>query len=385
VGRWLPGRAYRLEGLDAAGRPMRDKAGAARLECRLGADGKEVERTWWTLDLQNRLTLTLKKNGAGKVLEECCFTTGGKPVLFAEGYHRWTAKYDEPGNQLGRAFFGTDGKPCLSVWGQHRFTEKYDERGNRIEAAFFGIDGEPCLHRSGVHRWTAKFDERGNQVEFVNFGTDGQLINNKEGFARRRKTYDGKGQLRETAYWVATPEGTLALQKRQDGAGRVLEEAFFTPDGKAALFANGQHRWTLKYDERGNRIEGANFGLDGKPCLTRSGVHRWAAKYDERGNKFEEATFGLHGTLVNTELGFARKRWIREPAGEVMDVERFTADGKPVRFRVLVHNVTPGSVGDKAGLRAGDILVEVGAKDSRGDNLSKLLLPGGAALAVQTA
>ena len=44
---------------------------------------------------------------------------------------------------LEEAFFTSEGRPTLHKDGYHRFTARYDERGNRAETSYFGLDGKP--------------------------------------------------------------------------------------------------------------------------------------------------------------------------------------------------------------------------------------------------
>ena len=49
------------------------------------------------------------------------------------------------------AYFGSDGKPTLQKNGYHKFTALYNERGNRIEERYFGLDNQPILSKAGFH------------------------------------------------------------------------------------------------------------------------------------------------------------------------------------------------------------------------------------------
>ena len=41
---------------------------------------------------------------------------------------------------------------CLYKYGWHKWTNRFDERGNQVEESYFGIDEKPSLHRNGLHR-----------------------------------------------------------------------------------------------------------------------------------------------------------------------------------------------------------------------------------------
>ena len=85
----------------------------------------------------------------------------------------WTAKYDERGNKVEEAYFGTDGKPVINNPATPDGPASTTTGGIRSNS-YFGIDGKPVLDTDGVARWTAKYDDRGNEVEEAYFGTDGK-------------------------------------------------------------------------------------------------------------------------------------------------------------------------------------------------------------------
>ena len=82
---------------------------------------------------------------------------------------------------------------------------------------------------------------------------------------------------------VDRDSGFHRISKVRDELGRVVEEAYFDPDGKPTLHKNGYHKFTARYDDRGNRIQERYFGLDNQPILSRAGFHLWKASYDARG------------------------------------------------------------------------------------------------------
>ena len=75
--------------------------------------------------------------------------------------------------------YGVDGKPCLSNDGYAKFTAKYDDRGNQIETAFYGVDGKPCLSNDGFAKMTAKYDDRGNCIRIFVYDTVGNDLTEK--------------------------------------------------------------------------------------------------------------------------------------------------------------------------------------------------------------
>ena len=128
------------------------------------------------------------------------------------------------------AYFDEPGRPTRHKDGYARFTAKYDERGNQIEEAYFDEHGRPTRHKDGYARLTAKYDERGNQIE-----------------------------NRPTSTSTASPPGTRtatpgAPPSTTSGA-TWTEEAYFDEAGRPTRHKDGYARLTAQYDERGNQIE----------------------------------------------------------------------------------------------------------------------------------
>ena len=61
--------------------------------------------------------------------------------MHKDGYAKFTAKYDERGNQTEGIYFGVDGKPCLSKDGYAKRAMDYDENGNWLRTHLFDVEG----------------------------------------------------------------------------------------------------------------------------------------------------------------------------------------------------------------------------------------------------
>ena len=318
------------------GAPLVASSGSAKITRRYDAQGELLEKAYWTLGQRGNYVLRRRADAADHPLELAYFTPDGRPVLHANGYHRWTARYDQRGNLVEGTVFGLDDKPCLHRYGYHRWVARYDDHGYQVEWMGFGIDAAPCLCSQGHHRWTARYNDHGHQVEVAFFGLDDRpralAQGVYRGFARLTSDYDSKGKLRQRGYWVPDGKGGCVLCRRADAADRTLERVYFTPAGRPALNREGIHRLVFRFDERGNRIEGAFFGLDGKPCLYRDGNHRWTARYDQRGRQVEWAYFGVDGRPValrqGTNKGCARLTREYDATGKLRQLCHFVPDGK---------------------------------------------------------
>jgi hypothetical protein len=91
-----------------------------------------------------------------------------------DGYAKWTAKYDERGNQVEAAFFGVDGAPVSRAGGYFKRVDKYDDRGNRIERAWFGTQAEP-VEVEGAHRLVRTYDPVGKVVSENRYDPQGNV------------------------------------------------------------------------------------------------------------------------------------------------------------------------------------------------------------------
>jgi hypothetical protein len=321
----------RFFGLD--GKPVVTKWGYARLTRTYDAQGTYQGQTQWVVDTKGAYVPSRRLDGRGKVLEQWYFTPDGQPSRHVHGWHRSTAKYDERGNKLEVTYFDLTGRPMASVGRDHRVAARYDERNNQIEERFFGLDDKPV-----VTKW---------------------------GYARLTRTYDAQGKYQGQIQWVLDTKGKYVLSKRLDARGKVLEQAYFTPDGQPSRHADGYHRSTSKYDERGNVLELSYFDSEGRPTAHEWGYHRWVNRYDGRNNRIEERFFGVDGRPVMVKHGYARLMreydeggayrgqtvWVlhskgdyvlsrrEDGRGKVLEEAFFSEDGKP-QLKFGYHRAT---------------------------------------------
>jgi hypothetical protein len=325
---------------DALGRPVAGTDGFHRLRVRVAGRGTEAEFAFFGAD--------------------------GKAVANRQGFHRFLAVYDEHGVEQRMDYLGPDGRPAVHhdpTGDYFRRTTTSDDRGNLLERSFWldGPDGTSVLHfrtdargnrteevaltadarpssfdNGSTRRWTARYDARDHRVEQTYFDADGKPVTCRtalpEPHARATWSYDRQDRLVERAFWVVGPAGELRMCRRENGKGKIVEEAFFDDAGRPRLDPTWrQHRWTAEYDARGNVIAGANFGLDGEPVLHPEGDHRWTAKYDDHDNKIELSSFGTDGKpVVLAATGACR--WTAKFDGADRRTEEcfYGVDGRPV-------------------------------------------------------
>jgi YD repeat-containing protein len=108
----------------------------------------------------------------------------------------------------------------------------------------------------------------------------------------------------------------------------------------------GNHMLCSFYDSRGRVIEARSFGVDGQPCATKDGYAIMRAKYDEQGNLIEQAYFDT--------------------------------EDRPIRMRLVVMQIVPGSTADHTGLVPGDVVWQYGGQDVHelGEFLRRIRSPG---------
>src|SRR5204863_51794 len=111
----------------------------------------------------------------------------------------------------------------------------------------------------------------------------------KEGYHRFTSRYDERGNSTEETYFGTDGKPTLynkqyaRLTKRYDEKGTVQETAYWIVDDK------GQYVLSRRTDGNNREIEGAYFTPAGRPTIGKAGDHRWTHRYDERGNAVEGA------------------------------------------------------------------------------------------------
>jgi hypothetical protein len=368
--------------------PVLTRAGYARVTRTWNESGAMTAQTWWGLDGRlDYLPCRQKRDKSGRVVEEWYVTPAGKPALHLQGFHRWTARFDEMGREVGRAFFGVDGRPTRTRLGFSSFTRRYDEHNRPVEEAFFDEAGRPTRHNKKGHRWTVRFDDRGRMVEMSGWDTEGRPdCHEPEGRARLRWTFDSRGgahewneapgadgqwlhsvrrspepKVWETAWMTAAGQPALHRDGFHKAVVRLgldnvpVEVAYFGLDGKPARHADGFHRLTRRFDDNGHLLEENWFGADGrparhkdgharvlrgltfdsqgKPAVNRFGHHEWRERYDEAGRRFELACFGLYGEPAPHSDGYHKESVVYDKQGRYLEVAYFGVDGKPFLFR----------------------------------------------------
>jgi antitoxin component YwqK of YwqJK toxin-antitoxin module len=72
--------------------------------------------------------------------------------------------------------------PTLYKDGYHKFTKRYKNGGQQIEWAYFDINNQPIIPNNvSYHKLVRKFDEQGKVIEDTYFDAQGRLIKKEDG------------------------------------------------------------------------------------------------------------------------------------------------------------------------------------------------------------
>jgi serine/threonine protein kinase len=297
-----------LLNLGPSGRPANVKDGWAKRRDIRDRSGKTVESIFWKADTQGKLRLWKREDSQGRMLEFVNLSEDGEPKRMDTGQYGWTERFDSRGNRIEGRNFDRDGKPTVPNFGFHRYVARFDDRNNLLERANLGINDEPAFDADeGCFRSLHRYDSRNRRTETLILGPNSRPMNLKIGWAQRREVYDGTGNLAQTVFWKADPQGKLQLWQRKDGQGRMIEEVNLTADGRPQPWAAGHYRVTYRYDFRGHEVEEAFFGREGEPVVSAFGYHRSATRRDRQGRHLEHIHFGLAGKRVSCrKCGFSR-------------------------------------------------------------------------------
>jgi S1-C subfamily serine protease len=88
-------------------------------------------------------------------------------VVHEDGWHRWTARYNDRDKVTEFANFGVDGKPTLHKTGYHKRAHRYDDRGKELEISYFGVNGQPGNLKAGYARLTRIYNDKGQRIDEV--------------------------------------------------------------------------------------------------------------------------------------------------------------------------------------------------------------------------
>jgi hypothetical protein len=150
--------------------------------------------------------------------------------------------------------------------GYHKITRKYDPSGNLVEFACFGTAGQSVLRKDGIHKIVLKYDQRNRVLETASYGLGGERL--------QVFFYAANGRLlRRTTLIPPEPaaqpgQSVARVVTVFDKRGRAGEVLFCDKSGRPVLTRRGYSRYTQGYDDKGQPTRRTFFDLDEKPVST---------------------------------------------------------------------------------------------------------------------
>ena len=120
------------------------------------------------------------------------------------GYAKWTAKYDDRGNEIETSCYGVDGEPGLNIYGYSIRITNYNDRCQAIELSYYDTERKPVNVR-GCFKEVRIYDENNNHKETVYYDKDGKQS--------AEQIYTSQiVDVREAALAQGVPVGSIILQ-----------------------------------------------------------------------------------------------------------------------------------------------------------------------------
>lgn len=294
-----------------------------------------------------------------------CKTDGKTPLMLQDGYAGWTNAYDESGNMIEMCYFDDKGKPCEDNSGMYRWTAEYNDRGDQIHVRKYGLDGKLVITDGNAGEDNV-YDERGNILENKEIGLDGQLAKNKLlirykyddrdnnieaslfdrnnrpatnslNYHRWTGVYNSRNQLVERRYYNTSGKLTTynndryAIERNEyDNRGNNMRTSYFGTDQKPVTCNEGWSITTREYDAQNRLVKQSFFGIDGKPTDPDVMVPEGFCRYDKWGNINYVASGDGNGNLIeNPNTGWCIKRSVYNLRGNVIEESYFDSKDKP--------------------------------------------------------
>ena len=292
--------------LDEGGQRVRDTSGAAR-----------IKRTF---------------DQRGNTLEETYFGPNDQPERYEDNYVKTRWKYNPQGKATEMAYLDAVDKPVRNRDGYAKVTYVYDLQGSLRELAFFDEHGQPTVHKGGYAKIVRAYDPRQNLLEETLLDTGGKPVRSEDGYAKTRFGYDARRYRIETSYYDESDHPATD----KEGCVKVR----------------------IKYSDKGQGIERACLGLDGASIVSRKHGYAKARRIFDAGGKLARVDFfDANDAQARSAEGYATIRYFYDKFGRETKREFFEVNGEPVFTRVTIDKVEPDSKSQRAGLRAGDVII----------------------------
>jgi eukaryotic-like serine/threonine-protein kinase len=310
-----------------------DKQGNQTVVTYIGLDGKPM------LTADGYATLKSTHNARGKLTLMRFYGVHDERVLSKrDGYHGFTAEYDEQGNQTVVIYIGLDDKPMPTADGYATVRMGYDLRSKLTLMRFYGVQDEPILSKKdGYHGSEAQYDEQGNKTVVTYIGLDGKPMPIADGYATVRMAYDARGRLiRQTFHGVKGEpvrhkDGYYGRSREYDERGNQTVVIYIGKDGKPMPIADGYAIFKSTYDSRGYVIQQTFHGVDEEPMLSKKdGCYGWKLEYDDNGNNTVMTYIGLDGKPMPVADGYATMKSTYDARGNVVRQTFHSVNGEPI-------------------------------------------------------
>ena len=316
--------------------------------------------------------LTQLYDASGQMTEARRTEQSGRPILGPRGYHLLRIDRTEEGRREEWSYYGIDENPAVDVDGAHRAVYTRDEQGIVHGPRRLNLAGDPVAAGSAddIDTQITK-DDRGNTTEFAFVDSHGRpVIFPSRGFARTTRHFDAHGNLTDTTFygvngaWIMPTGGEGAhVTWAYDARGVMLESTACvpTPDGK--LGEQEHVRIWRRFDEAGRDVERGYFDAQGTPIAGPDGWHRVSYEYAVASTLKSASYFGTDHRPAAGKLGYTRFENVFDSDGALVDARFFDAAGAAVAVPTLVTQIVPNSAAEKAGLKAGDVLLAYAGRE----------------------
>jgi hypothetical protein len=308
-------------------------------------------------------TVRTRYDDAGNLSELSCLNEQGAPTISTPGYYSTRSTYDAFGNQLTIAFYRLDGAQGLVGDTYASIRRTYNVFGRIETETYLDAQGRPVRIREGYAAATYTYDTGGNQVTTVYWDEHGSRATTAEAYSAIHRTFNERRLEVATTYLDSNDrpaqryDGYSTVRYEYDQRGFVNRLQYFAKEGKPCRGPDGYVSVRVKRNSSGQRLEITFWDEKNMPIIASrfgSAKRRWA--YDA-GRVVERSDLDVNGNPVRNAYGYAIVRYSYDEHGRETGRVLVDTDGRTLPFKVSVDRMSPGSVAEESGLRAGDLIV----------------------------
>jgi hypothetical protein len=357
------------------GEKLRCKAGYWQEQIEYNDRGFVTRRTYHDIDgariatAENIAEERVTPDRQGRAADVSYLGVDGKPALKGGLYARVITDYDDRGLIVGTSYYGLDGKQLVNGdEGFARSRTDFDARGRMTARHYFGTDGKPGRHNAGNAQVQWAYDDRGHWIAESYFDAGGEPLALGGRYAKQEYAYNDRGNQTEIlcrdreGKLVAGPFGYARVMKTYDDRDNVTSCRFLGPDNQPCLHSEGNAKVIRRYNDCDEGEEEAFYGLDDRLLFVpKYGYARRVYVYDDLGNLKEQRYYGADDKPINGPDGYARRVFTLE-GHDVRETKYYDREDHALPLSVVVTKVEPGKVGDRMGLKVGDVFTHYDGK-----------------------